>query len=161
MSAVALFYQLPKSAIDGLREVAVPKKQWLGAPKDEFWEYLKQHGREVANYPGSGYVLGDVMDWLQQEHRIELERSRYEELCNFVGQARGSTHCILSIEHQRAHLERLDPEAFSNEEFLRYYNEFHGTHETDLGSALSDGIETLRQALMTVDENSVVFMIIG
>src|SRR5262245_13418536 len=84
MSAVALFYQLPKSAIDGLREVAVPKKQWLGGPKDEFWEYLKQHGREVANYPGSGYVLGDVMDWLQQEYRIELERSRYEELCNFV-----------------------------------------------------------------------------
>lgn len=135
MSATASLFLLPKSAFDGLREAAVPKKQWLGSAKDTYWAYLKQHGRSVADCPWSGYALGTVLDWLEEEHRLDLMKSSHDELSTFLSTARGATHYVLAIEHRHAHLERLDPSAFAAEEFRGYYNEFHGTDEPDVGTS--------------------------
>jgi len=163
MSAIALFFQLPKSAFQTLREAAAPKKQRFGSAKDNdnYWAYLQQNGREVADYRWSGYVMGSVLDWLQEEHQIDLKKSPHDELSSFLSKARGSTHCVLSVEHRRAYLERLEPSAFSSEHFRRYYNEFHGTDERDIGDSMTDGIGALRQALMSLDDNSIVLLIIG
>jgi hypothetical protein len=162
MSAIASLIVIPKAAVGGLREAAVPpKKGWLGSAKDTYWDYLKQNGREVADYPWSGYVLGSVMDWLQEKHQIDLMTSSEDELANFLSEARETTHFVLPVEHRHAYLERLDPSAFSAEDFRRYYNEFHETDEPDLGTSMEDGIGVLKQALLSVDQNSLVVVIIG
>jgi len=161
MSAVAVSFLVPKSALEGLRQAAAPKKQWFGSAKDTYWDYLKQNGRPIADYPWFRYVLGTVLDWLEEKHRIDLMTSSEDELSRFLNTARGATHYVLPVEHKAAYLERLDPSAFSAEEFRRYYNEFHGTEERDLGTSMEDGIGVLRQALTSVDEDSVVLLIIA
>jgi hypothetical protein len=160
MSPIAVSFLVPKPALEGLRQVAVPKTSWFAPPKDTYWDYLKQNGRPVADYPWSGYVLGTVLDWLEEKHQIDLMTSSEDELSNFLNTARGATHYVLPVEHRTAYLDRLDPSAFSAEEFRRYYNEFHGTDERDLGTSMEDGIGVLRQALTSVDGDSLVLLII-
>lgn len=161
MSAIAVSFLVPKPALEGLRQVAVPKTSWFSAPKDTYWDYLKENGRPIADYPWSGYVLGTVLDWLEEKHKIDLMTSSEDELSNFLNTARGATHYVLPVEHRTSYLDRLDPSAFSAEEFRRYYNEFHGTDEPDLGTSMEDGIGVLRDALTSVDENSLVLLIIA
>ena len=161
MSAIAVSFLVPRTALDGLRRAAVPKKSWFRAPKDIYWDYVRANGRPIADYPWSGDVLGSVLVWLQQKYGIDLMTSSEDELANVLNKARGATHFVLPVEHRTAHLERLDPSAFSAEEFRSYYNEFHETDEKDLGSSMQDGIAVLRQLLSAVDENSLALLIIA
>jgi len=76
MSAIVSFILMPKSAIDGLRNAATPKKSWLGKPKDAYHDYLAQNGRVVAHYEWSGYTLATLLTYLQEE-QIDLMHSDF------------------------------------------------------------------------------------
>ena len=91
MSAIASFTKLPKSALDRVREAAVPKKRFFGAPRDMYEEYLRRHGREVAEYRWSGFVFATLLPYLQEKHQIDLMKSDYNELGTFLTKARGAT----------------------------------------------------------------------
>ena len=66
MSAIASFIKLPRAALDGLREAAIPKKGLFGPPRDTYIDYLRQHGQEVADYRWSGYVLATLLPYLAE-----------------------------------------------------------------------------------------------
>ena len=161
MSAIAVSFVLPRTALDGLRQAAVRKRSWFSAPKDTYWDYLRANGTAIADYPWSGYVLATALEWLQEKHGIDLMTSSEDELANVLNKARGATHFVLPVEHRISYLERLDPSAFSAEEFRSYYNAFHETDEKDLGTAMQDGIGLLRRLLTGVDENSLAILIIA
>jgi len=161
MSAIAVSFVVPRTALDGLRQAAAPKRSWFTAPKDSYWDYLRANGRPIADYPWSGYLLATVLEWLQEKHGIDLMTSSEDELANLLNTARGATHFVLPVEHRIAYLERLDPSAFSAEAFRGYYNAFHETDETDLGTSMEDGIGLLRRLLTAVDENSLAILIIA
>ena len=72
MSAIASFIKLPKTAIEGLRQVALPRKRLFGTPRDSYLDYLQQHGQEVADYQWSGFVLGTLLPYLEEQHQITL-----------------------------------------------------------------------------------------
>jgi hypothetical protein len=160
MSAIVVSFLVPRTALDGLRQAAVPKSSWFSAPKDAYWDYLRANGRPTADYPWSGYVLATMLEWLQEKHGIDLMTSSEDVLANALNTARGATHFVLPVEH-RAHLERLDPSAFSAEEFRSYYNAFHETDEKGLGTSMEDGLDLLRRLLTAVDESSVALLIIA
>lgn len=160
MSALASFVLIPKTALDGLREAASPKKSWLGKPKDTYWDYLKQHGREAAQYEWSGYVLATLLPFLQ-ERQIDLMHSDFDELGTYLTQKRGATHFIFTDARKRAHLTKLAPDSFSEEQLRDFYNEFNGSSESEAGKPMLDGVQAVRQSLQALDGSSVIVFSIG
>ena len=155
MSAIASFIKLPKTALDGLRQAAVPKKRLFGAPRDTYHDYLRLHGQEVADYKWSGYVLVTLLVCLQKQHQIDLMKSEFDELSTFLSKSRGATCFILTDAHKRAFLPKLDGQ-FSEQKLCDYYNQSNGSAETEAGKPMLDGVRAFRQSVSTLDESSVV-----
>ena len=80
MSAIASFIKLPKTAIEGLRQVALPRKRLFGKPRDSYLDYLYRHGQDVADYQWSGFILATLLPYLEEQHQITLMKSEYDEL---------------------------------------------------------------------------------
>lgn len=160
MSAIASFILIPKSAINGLRDAASPKKGWFGPPKDTYHDYLAKHGREVANYDWSGYILATLLVYLQQQ-QIDLMRSDQDQLSKHLTQTRGATHFIFTSAHKQAYLSKLIPESFSEPELRNYYNQFNACNEPEAGTPMIDGICAIQQGLQALDDNSVIVFSIG
>ncbi len=145
---------LPETALDGLREVAVPKKRLFGAARDTYHDYLRQNGREVADYKWSGYILATLLVYLQ-EQQIDLMTSDYDELAGFLTKSRNATHLIFTNALKQAFIAKLRGQ-FSEQALCDYYNEFNGTQETGVGKPMLDGIEAFRQSLNALEPGSVV-----
>jgi hypothetical protein len=160
MSAIASFIKLPKTALDGLRDAAIPKKRLFGSPHDTYHDYLRQHGQEVADYKWSGYVLATLLVCLQEQHQIDLMHSEYDQLSTFLTKSRGNTHFIFTDSHKQAYLPKLDG-GFSEQSLCDYYNKFNGSAETEAGKPMLDGVCAFRQSVSTLDEGSVVVFGIG
>jgi|SRR5689334_12301445 len=154
MSAIASFVQLPTSALGGLRTSAVPKKTFFGSTQDKYEDYLRQHGRSVAEYPWSGYVLATLLVFLQQRG-IDLMHSEYDDLATFLTNSRRATHFIFTHAHRLAYLDQLT-NSFSEVELRDYYNQFNGVAELDAGKPMRDGVATIRDSLASIDKDSVV-----
>ncbi len=161
MSAIASFILLPVAALDDLRHAAKPKKKWIGIARDEYWNFLRHSGREVAKYRWSGYVIATALCWLKDEHQVDLMDSPHNELANFLTKTRGSSHSIFTNDHRRRFLKRLDPSSLSVEALRDYYNQFNGTKQPDAGTPMIDGVAAIRESLTAVDNKSVVLLIIG
>ncbi|MCS6263119.1 MAG: hypothetical protein H8K11_05120 [Nitrospira sp.] len=160
MSAIASFIKLPKTAIEGLRQVALPRKRLFGTPRDSYLDYLQQHGQEVADYQWSGFVLGTLLPYLDEQHQITLMDSEYDELGKFLTDSRKATHFIFTDAHKRAFLSKLDGQ-FSEQAMRDYFCGFNETDEPDAGKWMFDGIQAFRQSLSTLDESSVIIFSIG
>jgi hypothetical protein len=161
MSAIAKFIKLPKTAVDGLERAATPKKPLFGSPRDVYYDYLGQHGEEVADYRWSGYVLATLLPYLEERHQIDLMKSEYESLAKSLSKARKATHFIFTNALRAKYLDKLNALSVSEQEFCDYYNEFCETNEVELGKPMLDGVEVLRQALDRVDDSSVILFVIS
>lgn len=155
MSAIASFIKFPKKSLEGLREAAVPKKRFLFKPRDMYGDYLQKYGKEVVAYEWSGYVLGTLLPYLQEECQIDLMKSEFDELSGFLSESRGNTIFIFTVTHKQDCLEKLTQE-FSESTLRDYYNEFNETDEPEIGLAMIDGIKAFRESLEHVDNDSVI-----
>ena len=162
MPAITRFVLIPKSAINDLRAAAVPTKtSWLGRSVDAFPDFLRRRGREVATYRWSSWVMSTLLEYLNEKQSIDLTASSYDDLSDHLSKARGSAHFILTSEHRRDYLDKLDAGAFTEDELRDYYNEFSSVTEKDAGRPMSDGITTLHEALAHVDDKTIVILEIG
>jgi hypothetical protein len=146
MSAIASFVQLPKSGLHGLR---------LAATQPTYHEFLKQHGKEVADYRWSGYVLGTLLVCLKNQHQIDLMKSEFDELSAFLTKSRGATHFVFSYAHKLDYKAKLDGD-FSEQSLCDYYNEFNGSAEKEAGKPMLDGVQAFRKSVSALDADSVV-----
>jgi hypothetical protein len=156
MSATASFFMMPRSAIDGLRKSAVPRKRLFGKPKDTYWKYLRDNGREAARYAWSGYVLGTLLPYLEEHHDIQLMKSEFDELSTYLTNTRGATCFVFTETHKRHYLEKLAPQSYSLESLRDYYDDFNGVHEPVSGRWMLDGIQCLRECLAGLNPDSVI-----
>lgn len=147
MSAIASFRKLPKSALEGLRNAAI------GGTHST---YISANGREVAQYPWSGYVLVTLLPYLDEKHQIDLMKSEYDELAAFLTQTTGATHFIFTASQRNAFLNRLEPRSFSEKDMRQYFNEFNATNEQEIGRAMLDGVRALHGSLGQIGDTSVV-----
>ena len=161
MSAMARFIKVPRVALSELRDAAVPRKRgFFGGSKDIFEDVLGKHGRVVAQYKWSGYVLSAVLPYLQSERNIDLTQSELNELSAFLSRERRATVYFLTHTHRNTCLAALSadiPEA----EIGAYYNELMGHGDREAAKPMLDGVCALRESLAAVDENSVVLLCIG
>jgi hypothetical protein len=151
MSAVASFTKLPKTSLDGLRQAAT---------QGGFEKFLQQHGKSVADYDWSGFILATLLPYLD-EQQIHLMKSEHDELASFLSQSLQATCFIFTDPQRQAYVGRLAPESFSEDKLRDYYNEFNATDEPDAGQPMLDGIRAFRQSLNALDGDSVMLFCIG
>jgi hypothetical protein len=156
VSAVAEFKKLPQSALQGLKNAAQPTKKFFGGTRDDYEKYLAENGLDVAEYNWSGFVLSTLLPYLQERHGIDLMRSEHDDIAMFLTNARGATHFIFTQSHRSEFLSRLNFDSFSVSEMRDYFNEFNGTKEEEIGSAMRDGVRALQTSLEQVDSQSII-----
>ena len=160
MSSIASFIRLPKSAVAGLRDAAVPQKRIFGGLKDTFHDFIEKNGEEVASYDWSGYVLATLLPYLD-EQGINIMKSEHDELSRFLSEKRQSTCFILTISQKEKYVGRLEAASFSVDALRDYFNEFNATKESEIGEAMLDGITCIRESLESIDDSSIVLLEIG
>jgi hypothetical protein len=151
MSAIASFTKLPKSSLDGLRKATT---------QGSFDTFLQQHGKSVADYEWSGFILATLLPYLD-EQQIRLMKSEYDELATFLSQTLQATCFIFTDAHRAAYADRLAPESFSEQKLCDYYNEFNASAEPDAGQPMRDGIRAFRQSLSALDGDSMIVFCIA
>lgn len=67
---------------------------------------------------------------------------------------------VVTSAHKAEYPEKLNA-PFSEVELRDYFNTFNGTNENEMGKAMLDGIECLRECLAAVDETSIILCVIG
>ena len=160
MSSIASFIELPVSALPGLREVAIPPKKLYGIAKDNYYSYLLQNGREVVHYRWSGDVVTAVLHYLGEKHDIDLTHSDLDELADFLTEARGSSHYLLTAS-QTPLKDRLAPRLFAEDELEDYLRELYGMTESGMGKAMLGGIDAFHKCLSGLGRGSVVLVSVG
>jgi hypothetical protein len=158
VSAIASFTKLPKASIDALRNAAIPQRRLFGK-KDVYWDFVQQHGVEVANYPWSGYVIAAVIPYLAEKHGIDFS-SGMDDLGTFLSETRRSSFIPLTHGDKEKYLQQLGQE-FAESDLRDYYNNLMGANEADIGPAMRDGILAIKHALGALDEGSFVLLHIG
>ena len=86
MSAIASFTKLPKTSLDGLRQATA---------HGGFDRFLQQHGKSVADYEWSGYILATLLPYLD-EQQIQLMKSEHDEVAAFLSQTLQATCFIFT-----------------------------------------------------------------
>jgi hypothetical protein len=114
-------------------------------------------GDEIFNYSWSGWVIGVLLAYLNEKHGVDFE--------TYIGarvtDAEGSTTIVLTADHKRQFLARMQPGNFDEAELETYYNEFTETEEPGIGRAMLDGIDCFHRSLGAVDDNACVVVHIG
>ena len=146
MSALATFTLLPFTSV--------------GELPDDYEGVIARDGREAVECCLSGYLFGTLLPYLSGQG-IELMRSPFDRTLRPLCQARDQTIFILTPSHKYAYLGRLDPTLFSADTLRDYYNEFNAASEPEVGQAMLEGIDTLRQNLEALDDDSVILFSIG
>lgn len=146
MSANASFFLLPKTALDELRKTTL----------SNFYAFLSQRGDEITIYTYSGYIFATLLPYLEEKHQINLMKSEYQELTNWLVDQRKATYFIFTDKHKRAYLSNLDPELFLEEQLTVYFNEFNGINDPTAGEAMLDGFRAFHECLSQLDDQSVV-----
>ena len=146
MSAIASFTKLPKTSLDGLRQATA---------QGGFDRYLQQHGKSVADYEWSGYILATLLPYLD-EQQIQLMKSEHDELAAFLSQTLQATCFIFTDAHRQTYASRLSPQSFSEQTLRDYYNKFNATDEPDAGQPMLDGVRAFQQSLSALDGDSVI-----
>lgn len=146
MSAIASFIKFPIDAVEELR--------------NDYDQCVQDQGVEVADYGWSGYVLGTLLSYLQ-DNDIDLMESPYGALASDLCETRGASVSFFTPAHKAAYLAKLSPAQFSSEELRDYFNEFNACNEPEIGEAMLDGIDSIQKSLASLDEKSVILFTIG
>ena len=121
---------------------------------------LRRIGQPVIDYRWSGYLLTVALCYLQERQGADLLHSEHDAIATAWTKASGVTHIILTRTHRDKFTERLSAET-SEKELCDYYNEFNSTSETDAGKPMADSIRALRDALVQIETDSVIALVIG
>jgi hypothetical protein len=161
MSQIASFVLLEANKLDTLRTTASPKRRFFGGNRDEYNDFLQKDGREVAHFHWAGIVIATLLSYLQERHQIDLMKSEHDDLAMFLCKERHASIFFLTNEHKRVYLNRLQALVCSEEELTDYFNTFNEANETEIGAALLDGLSSIRESLLALDERSVVLLSMG
>jgi len=88
-------------------------------------------------------------------------KSENDDLSPYLSEKRKAT-CFVLTSMQKKFLPQLLPESFTEEALRNYYNEFNAANEPpEIGKAMHDGVRALRESLQSLDDDSIVLLIIG
>src|SRR5689334_23490186 len=151
MSAIATFELLPISSIGALKQASV-------APAHNLHDFRKQNAREIVQYRWSGWVLSTLLEYLGEERGVDLTRSSFDDLAQHLQATLGTSCFVLTHEHRQLYEAKLNASDYRDDELRDYYNTFNEVDAPDSGRPMLDGVRALRDALRSIDDQSIVLM---
>jgi hypothetical protein len=165
MSAIASFYLLDKSKLDELiqnAEIIVKKSLFRKSEIDNYWDYLANHAKALKDFHASGYIIGNVLVYLQEEKGINLLQNEYDDIARELIEKRGSSHILLTHKQKADFVSRLNASNFTLAELQKFNEDFseEGDEETAIYSL--EAIQVLQDNLSEVqNDNQILLLIIG
>jgi len=112
---------------------------------------------ERIEYGWSGHVLATLLSYLL-EQGIDLMHSGRDDVAS--SEARAGSVFVLTSDHRKRYLARLDPTAFDGAVLRRYYEELNETAAAGVEYAMLDGIAFLRDTLTPLEGATVAVLVI-
>jgi hypothetical protein len=131
VSAIAECYIVTPSALPAIRDAAMPKKSFLGKPKDTFFDVLRSQSSRRVEYGWSGYVIATLLPYLDDQG-VRLMKSSHDDLAHELSDKRQATFFVLTREHS-TFLAALDPAGYTEADLQDYYE--HSTKSRPVVSA--------------------------
>lgn len=143
MSSIASISLIHSAALAPLQRAATPTRSLFGGRKDAFWAVLSRERVGSIEFPGSGYILGTLLPYLEEKHAIDLMTcSDFDAVASCISEAREIACFVLGPEHLKW-LPGLAPKGFSEDALGAYYNAFNETNEEHAGKMMLEGIRFL------------------
>ena len=165
MSAVASFYLLHSSKLDGLKQSAVINvKKSLFSKKiiDNYWDYLTNNATKLTSLDGSGYIYANLLIFLQEEKNIDLLTNQYEDTAKQLVDKRGSSHFLFTYQQKNSFLPQLNPNLFSLTEMQKFNQDFSEEGDEETAALTLEAIKLLHDNLGKVEnDNHVLLLIVG
>jgi hypothetical protein len=158
--AIGQAFVISESALPIVQAAASPRKRILRGTSDQFWEVLGRETITHIEYSWSGDVLATLLLYLD-EQGIDLMHSDHDEVASTLSQTREGSVFVLTSDHRKRYLARLDPSAFDGAVLRRYYEEFNETAAEGVDYAMLDGIAFFRDTLAPLESAIVAVFIIG
>src|SRR5215208_2517048 len=158
--AIGQAFVISESALPIVQAAASPRKRILRGTSDQFWEVLGRETITHIEYSWSGDVLVTLLPYLD-EQGIDLMHSDHDEVASTLSQTREGSVFVLTSDHGKRYLARLDPSAFDGAVLRRYYEEFNETAAEGVDYAMLDGIAFFRDTLAPLESAIVAVFIIG
>jgi hypothetical protein len=159
VSQLAEFFRLRRDQLPELVEAAQPKRKLFGRAKHEFPETLARVGRELDRYGWSGYYFAVLDAYLHEEKGVALMESECSAEAAALSQARVTTW-VFTPSH-KVHLDAIDPQSHNEDALRRYFEEFNEYEDPDAGHALLDALAALHRQISSLDDESIVLLMVG
>ena len=128
MSAIVEIVRFEKTDLKGLHDAAVPKKRLFGAPRDLFWDFVRQRGTRLADYEWSGFFFLLLFGFLKDRLQVDLLEADFNELGKHISEARRSVSAfVFSTDHKQRWTTLLHQDV-SEEDLLAYHREIGRAH---------------------------------
>jgi hypothetical protein len=165
MSAIADFRLIETSKLNELRdnaEIKIEKKFFSKKTIDTYWDYLNSNSKKLKDFGYSGYIFADLLIFLVENKGIDLLKSKYDDIANFIIERRQNSTIILTYDHRQAYLDKLAADKFTADELIAFNKDFSGTDDLELAKAEIEGIKALRDSLdQLTGDNQVVLLSVG
>lgn len=156
MAMIAHFTILSKTGLDEFRKAMSPERISPESFLDAWSQYLAQNGREIRlpDEVYCGSLIANLLVNLQQECKIDLMHSEFDDLANAITRARGAT-CIFFTEAEKVALLNA-----SAADLDRFFEDFNRTNEPETCEAMLDGVIALQIAVGHASHQNVVLLCI-
>jgi hypothetical protein len=154
MSATASFTRLAREDLSELVAAATDDDP------QAFLSFLAANGTSVADYDWDGETFGVLLPVLSEEYDIDLETSENEVVAD-IAEAVEAMVFIMTAEDKAKYLERLSPDNFTKAELREAYEDFAEEEEEEAGDMMLEGITALHTALLEVDADHVVVVVVN
>lgn len=165
MSAIASFYLVRKADVEQLKRLA-PEPVGRGAGgkwHDPYWEFLFAHGRELEQFESSGYVMLDVILFLDSRS-AKLEEYYDKPLSDLFCKARGSSTLVFEAGSANKLAQLIGsnmPDEKALEAFLSSPDMVSPVEGDSSAASALDGLQILKRWLSQIDEEHIGLLSIG
>ncbi len=165
MSAIADFRIIDINKLESLKrvsEIIVKKNFFKKTIIDGYWDFLDSNSTKLGDFKWSGYIFADLLVFLQENKKIDLLISEYDEITNRISEKRGASILVFTLKHKQDYLDKLKLENFNEAELISFNKAFSENDDPELAKAEMDGIKAIRKGLMELDtEDKIVLLTVG
>lgn len=123
-------------------------------------DFLAKRGTSTVKLDVKNNVFSALLPILTEEYDIDLETSENEIIAD-LAEACEALVFILTPEERKKYLTRLSPDQFSASDLNDAYEDFFEEKSENAGKAMLACITTLYQALLEVDDDHVIVVMVS
>jgi hypothetical protein len=151
MSAIADFVLIQKSKLPGLKQAA--------AFIDGYWDFIQANSTPLKDYNWSGYVMLELIIFLQEQKEINLMENEYQELMETLSAQRENSTYLFTLEQKNTYLNQINTLECTMDELIAFNMEYSAGDDKDYAMAQLNSIQELAAYLEQLTHNDQVILL--